>query len=159
MTERLQNISATGLFIRTANSGRTETVLRSNDTQLIRSTNGMVDISPVRNLKVTNSLDLTGASLRGDINFTGRVGIGSTTPTEKLDVAGNADFTGIVTAGSFVGSGAGLTALGSIGTHSDVDTTTTPPTNGSGLFWDSSSSMWIPGTGASGEIRSTFPHM
>lgn len=152
MTERLQNISATGLFIRTANSGRTETVLRSNDTQLIRTTNGMIDISPVRNLKVTNSIDLTGGSLRGDINFTGRVGIGSTTPTEKLDVDGNADFTGTVTAGEFVGSGVGLTALGSIGTHSDVDTTTTPPTNGSGLFWDSSTSMWIPGTGASGAL-------
>ncbi len=49
------------------------------------------------------------------IGQTSSVGIGTTNPTAKLNVIGNAVFggtgTGIVTATSFVGSGANLTAL------------------------------------------------
>jgi len=40
-----------------------------------------------------------------------RVGIGSTGPTSRFDVQGNVRVVGIVTATSFVGSGANLTGL------------------------------------------------
>jgi hypothetical protein len=40
-----------------------------------------------------------------------RVGIGSTQPTSKLDVSGDAKVSGVVTASSFSGSGSGLTNL------------------------------------------------
>ena len=45
------------------------------------------------------------------IDASGRVGIGSTTPTSKLDVAGDVKVIGVVTATSFSGSGANLTGL------------------------------------------------
>lgn len=41
----------------------------------------------------------------------GNLGIGSTNPTVKLDVVGNANFSGIVTANRFVGSGSSLTGI------------------------------------------------
>lgn len=40
----------------------------------------------------------------------------------------------------------------SIGQLTDVDTTTTPPTSGQGLVWNSSTGNWEPGTVASGPI-------
>jgi hypothetical protein len=40
-----------------------------------------------------------------------RVGIGSTVPSQKLDVTGNVRVVGIVTATSFEGSGANLTGI------------------------------------------------
>ena len=56
------------------------------------------------------------ANLVSDINIfsdvtNDRVGIGSTAPTSKFDVQGNVRVVGIVTATSFVGSGANLTGL------------------------------------------------
>ena len=42
------------------------------------------------------------------------------------------------------------TALGSIDNHSDVDTTTTPPTNGQVLSWDNANSEWVPATVSGG---------
>ena len=44
-------------------------------------------------------------------NSGGNVGIGSTLPSSKLDVGGDIKVTGIVTATSFVGSGANLTGI------------------------------------------------
>ena len=44
-------------------------------------------------------------------NSGGNVGIGSTLPSSKLDVGGDVKVTGIVTATSFVGSGANLTGI------------------------------------------------
>ena len=44
-------------------------------------------------------------------NSGGNVGIGSTIPSSALDVGGDGKFTGIVTATSFVGSGANLTGI------------------------------------------------
>ena len=44
-------------------------------------------------------------------NSGGNVGIGSTLPSSKLDVGGDGKFTGVVTATSFVGSGANLTGI------------------------------------------------
>ena len=44
-------------------------------------------------------------------NSGGNVGIGSTLPSSKLDVGGDIKVTGIVTAASFVGSGANLTGI------------------------------------------------
>jgi len=63
----------------------------------------------------TNALSIhTGGGLNSEteeqvrINNTG-VGIGTTNPKNNLDVVGNVNITGVVTASSFVGSGANLT--------------------------------------------------
>ena len=45
------------------------------------------------------------------IDTNGKVGIGTVTPTQLLDVAGNGNFSGSVTAASFSGSGASLTSV------------------------------------------------
>ena len=42
---------------------------------------------------------------------TNNIGIGSTLPDSKLDVVGNANFTGVLTATSFVGDGSGITGV------------------------------------------------
>lgn len=43
--------------------------------------------------------------------FLNKIGIGTSSPSEALNVTGNAGFTGTVTANSFVGSGIGLTGI------------------------------------------------
>lgn len=48
-----------------------------------------------------------------------------------------------------VSSPAALSALG-INNLSDVDTSTTAPTNGQALVWNSAQSLWIPGSGSGG---------
>ena len=53
----------------------------------------------------------------------GKVGIGSTQPSSALDVGGDGKFTGVVTATSFVGSGANLTGIDtSFGSGTSVKT-------------------------------------
>ncbi len=47
------------------------------------------------------------------LNANGNVGIGTMSPTQKLDVAGNVHASGGVTAASFTGDGSGLTNVGS----------------------------------------------
>ena len=57
-------------------------------------------------------------------NSGGNVGIGSTLPSSKLDVGGDVQVTGVVTATSFVGSGANLTGIDtSFGSGTSVNTT------------------------------------
>ena len=57
-------------------------------------------------------------------NSGGNVGIGSTLPSSKLDVGGDIKVTGILTATSFVGSGANLTGIDtSFGSGTSVNTT------------------------------------
>ncbi len=51
---------------------------------------------------------------------------------------------------SVVANTAKVSASGSIDTHSDVDTSTTPPLQGQALTWDSVGSKWKPGAGGGG---------
>ena len=64
---------------------------------------------------IANPTDITNTwglySLAGANYMSGKLGIGVTTPTAPLDVVGAGKFTGAVTAASFAGSGASLTAL------------------------------------------------
>jgi len=53
--------------------------------------------------------DVTANADRFTIDSSGNIGLGSTNPTTKLDVNGNVRVIGVVTATSFVGSGASLT--------------------------------------------------
>ena len=68
-------------------------------------TNGPVVIGSVIETG-TSELQVT-----GDTFITGSVGIGTTIPTSKLSVSGDGNFTGVVTATSFFGSGSNLTGL------------------------------------------------
>ena len=60
----------------------------------------------------------------GNTFITGSVGVGTTNPTSKLHVEGGGTFTGIVSATSFIGSGASLTGL--IPNTVSSSSTTTP---------------------------------
>ena len=52
-----------------------------------------------------------------DINLSnGNVGLGNQSPSQRLDVVGNGNFSGSVTAASFSGSGAGLSGVSQLGT-------------------------------------------
>ena len=68
-------------------------------------TNGPVVIGSVIETG-TSELQVT-----GDTFITGSVGIGTTIPTSKLSVSGDGNFTVVVTATSFFGSGSNLTGL------------------------------------------------
>ena len=84
-------------------------------------------------------------------NINNRVGIGTATPNKKLEVNGHIRMTdGNQTANSImVGDANGTaswsttsSAIGSIGNHTDVDVSTTPPTNSQILSWDGTN--WVP---------------
>jgi hypothetical protein len=62
------------------------------------------------------------------INTTSNVGIGSTGPTSKLDVVGNAKFTGVVTATTFVGNLTGDVSGGATQIYLNTSTTNSPTT-------------------------------
>lgn len=63
-------------------------------------------------LSASNTLSFfTSSSEKATITSGGNVGIASTLPTSKLDVAGDVKVSGVVTATSFVGNGSGLTGI------------------------------------------------
>jgi len=81
------------------------------------------------------------ASTAAGIHTLSNVGIGSTNPTQKLDVVGNVKATGSVTATSFSGSGSNLTGI------------VTSITAGSGISIDQSTgNVTITSTGGGGGI-------
>ena len=65
------------------------------------------DVSGIPSIDV----DADGTIQLAPFGTTEKVGIGTTNPTSKLHVVGNAKVSGIVTANSFVGDGSGLTNL------------------------------------------------
>ena len=102
----------------------------------------------------------------------GNVGIGTLTPTAKLEVAGQVKITGGSPQANYVltsdatglaswqpssGPGGGATIINDL---TDVDTVTTPPNNGESLVWNSISSKWEPslitgGTSGSSTLNAT----
>lgn len=71
------------------------------------------------------------------------VGIGTSSPSFNLDVAGRIN----ASSGIFVNGTPVVYGTIEIDDLSDVDTTTTAPTNGDALVWDNSASKWVPGDG------------
>jgi len=170
MTERLSDITCTDVNIKTHNrdKGKYTNIMRINDKTFIKCRDNQVTISPIQHAKFNGTVDFTGAAITGltypgsyddtyllnlinqkaDILnpvFSNRVGINSNSPSVPLDVLGDASISGTVRVGNLIGSGSGLTSLGSIGTHSDVDTTTNFPNPGDALIWDAVTNNWIPG--------------
>jgi len=93
------------------------------------------------------------------ITDAGNVGIATTSPSERLHVVGNGTFSGTVTASSFSGNvtGSATSFTGSLagdvtGTQSattvakvrGVNVSTTAPTNGQALTYNSGTSSWTP---------------
>jgi len=134
MTERLSNLSSSGLFVRTKNNGNWETVLRSNDKQLIRTRNGLVDIGPLNTVTATN-LNISG-------NISGlSIGQLDDVVTPNVLVSGDVlSWDG----SNWVPTTPALPGLIlSMDDLSDADMVTTPPTNGQALVYDGSN--WVPG--------------
>ena len=72
---------------------------------------------------IYNSPTITLAGSNNSANIVGNVGLGSASPTAKLDVNGGIFASGIVTATQFIGDGSGLTNLtGNISTNNIVGT-------------------------------------
>ena len=70
-------------------------------------------------------LDIGGVE-KARIHTDGNFGINNTSPTSKLDVGGDAKISGVVTATSFIGSGANLTALTGASAATYGNSTNTP---------------------------------
>jgi hypothetical protein len=98
---RGSNLNYTG--ISTINDLRVDTNLLVTSSATFQQssffTNGPVVINASSPTGTTNKLQVF-----GDSYFSGNVGLGSTIPTSKLTVAGNASITGTVTAPTFSGS-------------------------------------------------------
>jgi len=174
MTERLSDIVVTDINIKTQNRdfNRYENILRVNDKSFIRCINNNIEISPVHHMKFNGTVDFTDAIVSGlkitdyydesyllslialksnsaNPLFTGNVGINTTIPSSTLDVVGDATISGTVTS-TFIGDGSGLTVLGSIGTHTDVDITTATPNIGQSLVFDGT--QWVPGNATASSV-------
>ncbi len=118
----------------------------------------LVDDQADNQLNIGNIIFGTGIDGVGSTLSSGNIGIGVTTPTDKLHVAGSLRVEGAIkdsnnSAGgsgqilSSTGTGTAWTSLssvslGSIDQHTDVDTSTNTPSNGQVLSWDGSN--WIP---------------
>ena len=76
------------------------------------------------------------------INETGNVGIGTMNPSSKLDVSGNANVTGTMTAATFSGSGASLTNIPNSALTNDKITINNVDVTLGGSFSITGSSQW-----------------
>ena len=109
----------------TGNVGVTGTVTAN---AFVGSGTGLTGVSSMSytNLALTNQSDVFSGNItlmesnftvNGSVFYvegkTGKVGIGTTSPSSALNVTGDVGVTGIVTANAFVGSGTGLTGLSS----------------------------------------------
>ena len=83
------------------------------------------------------------------------VGIGTTRPTSKLDVVGDVQVVGVVTATSFSGSGANLTGVGtqSLNVQAQSLTVAGMSTFFGGLFLPDSTTLRIGGAAAGGDLQ------
>lgn len=102
------NANSTGddVTINAGNAGG-RVFLKNNSSTTLVAASGVVLIGTETSTgTVSQSLQVTGGA-----HVSGNVGIGTTTPTSILTVTGDARVSGVVTATSFVGSGANLTGL------------------------------------------------
>jgi len=81
----------------------------------------------------------------------GNVGIGTNNPTSKLQVIGNANISGSITASSFVGNGSGLTGVG-IGSTGSIDTSGIVTAS---AFFGNGSGLTGVGIGSTGSINTS----
>ncbi|NBQ97400.1 MAG: hypothetical protein EBT26_05295 [Microbacteriaceae bacterium] len=111
------------------------------------NTTGVISLSSIPNNSLANSsitINGTSVSLGGSTTIAGGVtSVNTLTGAVTLTTANITENTNLYYTDARVATKLGTTSIDAL---SDVDTTTSAPTNSQALVWNSTSSKWVPGT-------------
>ena len=111
------------------------------------NTRGVISLSSIPNNSLANSsitINGTSVSLGGSTTIAGGVtSVNTLTGAVTLTTANITENTNLYYTDARVATKLGTTSIDAL---SDVDTTTSAPTNSQALVWNSTSSKWVPGT-------------